>query len=195
MAEARVRVDADEETATGARARTRRAILDAAISAIAEDPAVSLGQIADAARVGRTTLHRYFPERSDLVDAVSAEAFARLRSASDRVRVSEGTGREALLRLAQEYLELGDVLTLMFNETVPECTWVDPGEEEALVTVVRRGLEDGSLDPALADEWVQGTMWSLLYLAWATLRGRTMSRHDVVASLLRTLDRAVRPGP
>ena len=59
------------EIATGARGRTRKAILDAAIGVLATDPAASLGQIADAADVGRTTLHRYFPERADLLTALT----------------------------------------------------------------------------------------------------------------------------
>ncbi|TGJ95488.1 TetR family transcriptional regulator, partial [Actinotalea fermentans ATCC 43279 = JCM 9966 = DSM 3133] len=60
--------------ATGARARTRRAILDAAVSVFSSNQAASLGEVAQAAQVGRSTLHRYFPERADLMRAVGAEA-------------------------------------------------------------------------------------------------------------------------
>ncbi|MBQ1052796.1 TetR family transcriptional regulator, partial [Micromonospora sp. C51] len=58
---------------TGSRARTRQAILQAAIEVLSRNPAASLGEIATAAQVGRTTLHRYFAERSDLLAGVVEE--------------------------------------------------------------------------------------------------------------------------
>ena len=66
------------DSETGTRGRTRKAILDAAIRVLAADPSASLGQIADAADVGRTTLHRYFPDRAELLAAVMQEAGRRL---------------------------------------------------------------------------------------------------------------------
>lgn len=81
---------APEQSAT--RERTRKAILDAAVSVFASKPAATLSEIASAAKVGRTTLHRYFPERSDLVDAVAAEATApsvRPQQRRDSVRAPE----------------------------------------------------------------------------------------------------------
>lgn len=179
---------------TAVRSRTRRAIVDAAITELARDPAVSLGQIADTAGVGRTTLHRYFAERSDLMAAVVAEADARLRAAQVRARIGEGTGREAVLRLCQEYLELGDLLTLLFTGTVPEDATGDSATSDAddeLLALGARGRADGTLDPELTDDWMQGTLWGQLYLAWATLRSGDVPRHDVVRQLLRTVDKAL----
>jgi TetR/AcrR family transcriptional repressor of lfrA len=42
----------------GPRSRTRKAILDAAMAVLGEDPGASLGDNAAAAQVGRSTLHR-----------------------------------------------------------------------------------------------------------------------------------------
>ncbi len=103
---------APEQSAT--RERTRKAILDAAVSVFASKPAATLSEIASAARVGRTTLHRYFPERSDLVDAVAAEATRAVGEAAAAARLGEGTGAEALVRLCHEYFELADLLTVLF---------------------------------------------------------------------------------
>ncbi len=49
------------DVSTPTRNRTERAILEAAVSVLARDRAATLPQIAQAAGVGRTTLHRYFP--------------------------------------------------------------------------------------------------------------------------------------
>lgn len=181
---------------TPTRARTRRAIVAAAITELARDPAASLGQIADAAGVGRTTLHRYFAERAELMAAVVTEADARLRAAQVHARVEDGSGREAALRLCQEYLELGDLLTLLFTGVIPEelADDTEPTEDDdGLAALGARGRADGSLDPELTDDWLQGTVWGQLYLAWATLRAGEASRHDVVRQLLRTVDKALAP--
>jgi AcrR family transcriptional regulator len=181
-----------QDVEKGARARTRRAIVDAAVRELARDASVSLGQIADAAGVGRTTLHRYFPERSDLLEAVGAETGARLAEAHARARLEDGTAREALRRLCPEYLLLGDLLTLLFTEVVPDSS-LDDGCDDAdpLAHLVARGRADGSIDPELSANWVVGTLWSQLYLAWETLREGRESRHDVVQQLMRTVDKAV----
>lgn len=177
---------------TGARARTRQAIVDAAVRALAEDPAAPLGRVADLADVGRTTLHRYFPERDGLLDAVAAHAVASIAAAHVRARLTEGTAREALLRVTQEYLELGDLLTVLFTAAVPEGRWSgDPANEADLVALYARGTSDGSLDPRMDAGWMLGVVWSVLYLAWSTLTTGAEDRHSVVSRLLLTVDKAV----
>ncbi|MFC8191986.1 TetR/AcrR family transcriptional regulator [Cellulomonas sp. NPDC057328] len=178
--------------AGGPRARTRQAILDAAIATLAADPGASLATVAERADVGRTTLHRYFPERADLLDAVARHAVAAIAAAHARARLDEGTALEALLRVAQEYLELGDLLTILFTGLVPEETWADDvANGDALLALCARGREDGSLDPRMPDDWSQGVLWSALYLAWSTVRAGDADRHAVVSNLLLTLRKAL----
>jgi len=182
--------------ATGARARTRQAILDAAVRALAEDPGVPLSRVADLADVGRTTLHRYFPERDDLVTAVAAHAVTSIQSAHLRARVDDGPALAALLRVAQEYLELGDLLTVLFTGAVPEDRWSqDPTNEVVLGALHARGLQDGSLDPRFDAAWTLGVMWSALYLAWSTVSAGEADRHAVVSDLLLTLEKALAAPP
>lgn len=59
-------------------ARTRRAILDAAQDLLQVDPETSHADIATAAGVGRASVYRHFPERSDLVAALLGEMLGRL---------------------------------------------------------------------------------------------------------------------
>ncbi|MEL7978295.1 helix-turn-helix domain-containing protein [Isoptericola sp. F-RaC21] len=177
---------------TRARARTRRAIVEAAVRELARDAATSLGQIADAAGVGRTTLHRYFPDRAALLDAVATETVARLTDAQARARLEEGDAREALLRLCPEYLLLGDLLTLLFTGVVPDAV-LDGQGAAPLAALVARGHREGSIDRELDVEWAVGVVWAQLYLAWATLREGQAARRDVVPMLVRTVDKALAP--
>lgn len=186
----RLHVEAD--LSTGTRGRTRKAILDAAVRVLAEDPGASLGQIADAAEVGRTTLHRYFPDRAELVAAVMQEAGERLGAAAVRARLDEGPGLDALLRACQALLQLGDLLTLMFTDVVPiDTCGAEHGFSQALDGACTRGLADGTLDPRFTPAWLQSAMWSLIYLGWSELREGTTPPHEVVSQLLLTVGKAL----
>lgn len=183
---------------TGTRARTRLAILDAAIAALAGNTAATLGEIAVAADVGRTTLHRYFPERTDLLTAVNAEALRRLQQVTNDARLTEGTGAAALLRLSREYFELGDLLSLLFNapHLVTDPAWKSVGEvDDEFTVVVRRGHRDGTIDPALPPAWVQSLLWSQLYAGWSYHKEGCASRHEALRLVARTISQAITAQP
>ncbi|MGW4892317.1 TetR/AcrR family transcriptional regulator [Kitasatospora sp. NPDC004240] len=61
--------------------RSVRAILAAAERVLAENPAASMEQIAEAAGLTRTTVHRRFANRQALIDALAAEGAAKLAQA------------------------------------------------------------------------------------------------------------------
>jgi AcrR family transcriptional regulator len=181
---------------TGVRARTRRAILDAAITTLTRDPSASLADIAAAANVGRTTVHRYFPERSDLIDAISADALERVSQAVVRARVDEGPAPGALARLCQEFFEFGDMFMLLF--TMPDLLcredWqVETEDDRAVLRMIERGCQEGTIDPELPAVWVQQLLWSVLYTAWEQIRDYGMPKHDALTLSLRTLNKAIAP--
>lgn len=179
---------------SGSRARTRQAILDAAVGVLARNPAASLGDVAAAACVGRTTLHRYFAERADLLAALRDEAERRLTEAHDRARVGDDTGVAAIRRLCQEYFDLGDLLSLLFTEQLSDDEWAETarcdGEFEAMV---RRGHHDGTVDPELPAAWITSLIWSQLYAGWAYIAEHGVSRHEALRLILRCVAGAVRP--
>ncbi|MET0420053.1 MAG: TetR/AcrR family transcriptional regulator [Actinoplanes sp.] len=180
---------------SGSRARTRQAILDAAVEVLARTPSASLGDVAAVAGVGRTTLHRYFPERADLLTALREEAEKRLSEAHDRARVGSDTGAAAIHRLCQEYFDLGDLLSLMFTE---QLSAESPGHEAArcdgeFEEMVRRGHRDGTVDPELPATWITSLIWSQLYAGWSYIAEHGVSRHEALRLILRSIAGAVTP--
>ncbi|WP_406065055.1 TetR/AcrR family transcriptional regulator [Streptomyces sp. NBC_01077] len=185
---------ATRESAT--RTRTRRAILDAAVSVLSADHAASLGDVAEAAGVGRTTVHRYFPERSDLLAAIGADVRDRVAAATDRARLDDGSAPEAMERLCLEFFELGDRLLLLYD--VPQFVAWSGIEEEtpadlALLALIRRGRQEGTLDPEVDVSWLQDVMWALLYAAWLQARDRATPKHTALSLCVHTLRKAVAP--
>ena len=53
---------------------TRPSLLDVAAEVLVADPAASLAEVAEAAGIGRTTLHKHYATRDDLLTAVGNRA-------------------------------------------------------------------------------------------------------------------------
>src|SRR5688572_30051607 len=101
---------------TGVRGRTRRAIVDAAISVLIDNPAATLGDIAAVAGVGRSTLHRYFPERIALLKAVGMQVHAASAAAIEAADPTCGPVLDALRRVVESQLDLGPIVLYIYTE-------------------------------------------------------------------------------
>ncbi len=184
----------EEETRT--RARTRRAILDAAVDVLVENRAAPLSQVALRAGVARSTLQRYFPERADLVTALGDYSEELANEATARARTTEGTAIEAFSRLVSEYFALRKISMIAFSaDEAPQST----DEEEcgpsdlALFELVERGHEDGTIDPRITPLWAQQLLWSSLYAGWlyvTTAKVPAFEAHNMcLLSLVKALAR------
>jgi AcrR family transcriptional regulator len=181
---------------SGTRARTRRAILDAAVRVLSQQSSASLAEVAAAAGVGRTTMHRYFPERADLLTGITNDLLEKVAAATERARPDAGPAMAALERLCQAYFALGDGLLLTLNEPhlFTDPSWTEESEtDQLLLQLVERGQTEGTIDPELTREWVQNVLWSLLYAAWMHARDSDVPEHDALALCLRTLRKALAP--
>ncbi len=179
---------------SGTRARTRRAILDAAVRVLSQQSNASLAEVAAVAGVGRTTMHRYFPERADLLAGISGDLLEQIADATRRARPDLGPAMAALERLCQAYFALGDGLLLTMNEPglFTDPAWQEESESDrALLQLVERGHAEGTIDPDLTPVWVQAVLWALLYAAWMHARDDEVPEHDALALCLRTLRKAV----
>ncbi|WP_159942765.1 MULTISPECIES: TetR/AcrR family transcriptional regulator [unclassified Nocardiopsis] len=183
---------APAEEETRARARTRRAILEAAVEVLAESPSAPLSEVARTAGVARSTLQRYFAERADLVRALGEYAEELINEATKRARTTEGTGLEAFRRLIPEYFGLQRVVMLAFGG---EETWEEDAEwgpaDLALRSLVERGHADGSIDPEVTPGWARQILWAGLYAAWTYVNVEGTSAYEALNLCVRSLVKAV----
>jgi TetR/AcrR family transcriptional regulator, repressor for lfrA len=181
----------------GARSRTRRAILDAAMSVLAEHPAASLTDIAAAADVGRSTLHRYFAERSDLLRALALHVHALSSAAIEHAEPDCGPPVEALRRVVECQLDLGPIVPIIFNEPTivsdPELVaQLDTGDE-VITEVLDRVSTRGSAGPA---DWPRLVFWALLSAGDEAIRRNHTPRVEVVDAIMASLvEGTIRPDP
>jgi AcrR family transcriptional regulator len=176
--------------------RTRSAILTAAASVLARDRAATLPEIAKAAGVGRTTLHRYFPDRDTLIKAAVEDSVEAIGEATIEARLDQGTPAEALHRLVTAYLHVGDRLVFLFNDPhimrgygveQPE----EPSSADPVLDLITRGQREGVFDGSVSPQWIQHVLWALVYTGIDEVDKGAMSRHGVAATVIRTLERGI----
>lgn len=182
---------------TGLQARTHAAIIDAAITSLAADPAATMGEIAAAAGVGRATIHRYFPGRDDLLAALVDLALQRVSAAHERARLGDGTAREAVQRLCGEYAELGTLQQILLAGTLPDAEIaghpLDGQQNADVAALLPRGHADGTIDPTLDESWFLGVIWAYTTIVFEQLAQPHANKHAVVSEYLRRVDKAIRP--
>lgn len=182
---------------SGPRARTRRAILDAAIEVFGARPSASLGEVADAAGVGRSTLHRYFPDRSALVSALFDDTVEAMRRGFDEAALDQGTPTEALTRLVHAFFELGPRMMFLFSE-LGEEQWDDKALERTqwpVGALFARGQAQGDFDPDFDIEWIIRILWHLMPAGWEVVNEGVMRKHEAIANLVKTMQNCLRVPP
>jgi AcrR family transcriptional regulator len=177
------------------RRRTRQAILSAAALAFARDRDATLPDIADAASVGRTTLHRYFPERQMLIEATIDDSISAINWSIADAALGEGSPREAMRRAVAAMVAVGDRLVFLFGDPRvlekhrPAQSRVPAGDP--VLDLIRRGQAEGVFDSEFSAEWIQHALWVLVYRAWEDADAGLLPRHGVAGTVIRTLEKGI----
>ncbi|WP_093653608.1 TetR/AcrR family transcriptional regulator [Streptomyces wuyuanensis] len=181
---------------SGTRSRTRRAILGAAAEVLARDRAATLADIARAAQVGRSTLHRYFPDRDVLVEAAVADAYLVIQQSIQDAAVDEGPPLAALRRLVTAMVDAGDRLLFLYGDS-SVLEGYEAGDEpdsvaQMMADLIKRGQAEGVFDPDLAVQWIQDTLWALVYTGCDSAGRGVLPRHGVATAVIRMLENGIR---
>lgn len=95
--------------------RSVRAIIDAAEKVFGENPAATLEQVAEAAGVARTTVHRRFANREALLRAMGASAWRRIKEAVEAARPLTAPPMVALHQATANVLAVKDSWTFALD--------------------------------------------------------------------------------
>ncbi|ACZ30986.1 transcriptional regulator, TetR family [Xylanimonas cellulosilytica DSM 15894] len=183
--------------------RTRAALIRAGIEVLSNDPSAPLGEVAARADVARSTLHRYFADKKALTDAVTEFVGAEHDAAVVRANLTEGTGLEAMRRLALELMDRLDVLAWIMGPAMMVGDLPDGGFDEimsgepdqAVLDAVARGIADGSIDAALSPQWCESMLWSVLFSANHAPAAAGMTTTEARTQALRSLLKAIAADP
>lgn len=184
--------------AAGTVSRTRRAILDAAVTCFAEDLTTPLSEVARAADVGRSTLHRYFPDRTALVDALLTDAVDHTERALAEAALDEGEAADAAARLVAAVFELSPRIMPLFNDTTGDVRWDDSRWEQIhapIGALHARGQAEGVVSSEITVEWFVRVLWYLVSAGWEAMQEEGLAKHRAVALVTRSLLHGVAADP
>ncbi|NJP67214.1 TetR/AcrR family transcriptional regulator [Streptomyces spiramenti] len=182
----------------GTVSRTRRAILDAAVTCYAEDLTTPLSEVARVADVGRSTLHRYFPDRAALVDALLTDAVDHTERALADAALHEGAVVEATGRLVAAVFELSPRIMPLFSDTTGDVRWDDSRWEQIhgpIGALHARGRAEGVIADEITVEWFVRVLWYLVSAGWEAIQEEGLAKHRAVALVTRSLLRGVTADP
>jgi AcrR family transcriptional regulator len=184
----------------------RPGLLEVAAEVLVAYPRASLGEVAAAAGVGRTTLHKRYPTREALLLAVAHDSVDRFAEAvagsgitllAPRATAADATA--ALHSLVEALVPLGARLEFLLRQ--PELDR-DPALaarieqlDAPIEDFVRRAQHAGAVRRDAPVWWVVSTLYALTYSAWdGVARGR-LAALDAPDLALRTLLAGVGEAP
>jgi AcrR family transcriptional regulator len=172
----------------------RPTLLDRVTDAFVARPGASLGELAAAAGIGRTTLHEAIGGRREVMVAVANHAVDRCAAAL-RAAVEEAPEPDpvALLRrIVAGLLDHGALLAFFFRQPA-----LDEDEallqrqsaelDEPIVRQVRAAREAGALRSDSPEWWAASAVYALVYVAWEGVQRGWLARLDAPELVLRTL--------
>jgi AcrR family transcriptional regulator len=180
---------------TSVRSRTRSAILAAAASVLARDRAATLPDIAEAAGVGRTTLHRYFPDRESLVEAAIENSIQAIQQSVAEAALDQGSPLDAMRRAVAAMVAVGDRLMFVFGDPRVLKGYRAPAgvapPSDPVLDLIKRGQAEGAFDPGVSASWIQHVLWVLVYRGCEDADAGELPRHGITATVIRTLENGI----
>jgi AcrR family transcriptional regulator len=179
---------------------TGASLLDIAVEVLVADPSASLAQVARAAGIGRTTLHKHYATRDDLLRAVGHRALDLWERVADQHPTHQHSTDDGGLRaLVEAMVPIGPHLAFLWRNPIFDHA-EDIGRrwravEPRTLALLKRARDRGVLRADVADFWLLQTFHSLVYVAAESVRTGHLAPRDAPGLVVDTLMRGLgQPG-
>ncbi|UUU22360.1 TetR/AcrR family transcriptional regulator [Streptomyces sp. DSM 40750] len=176
--------------------RTVRTILETAERVLSEDPSASLGQIAAAAGVARTTVHRRFVSREALLDALASHAFRQVEEAIDAGRPETAPPLVSLHQVTANVIQVKSGWRFAISQPQlrdPEAVAAHERIFAKGLMLLERALEAELLRPGTDLAWAQRVYHALIEQAILERAASDMDPDTLAAAVVDTLLHGVGP--
>jgi AcrR family transcriptional regulator len=172
-------------------ARNVRRIIETASRVLADDHSAGMAEVASAAGLARATLYRHFPCREDLVDTIRTQAFDEFERVVATARLDEDPPLEALRRLINGIMEVGDRYRFLLAEAPGEPKG-DPRRKREdrmrmpVLALIERAQRGGELGSELTPLWATQTLAALINAALHAINEGQMTPSEATDVVCRT---------
>jgi len=174
--------------------RNRESVVETAIDLLGKDPAASIGEIAAASKVGRTTVYRHFPTRDDLLVAMFGRVVDEAREMTLEVVEQASSAEDLLRRLTPGMVRLG--LRFRFLHTYRHLgqQTLDSSKQvsdDPVRLYLAESRERGEIRAGLSDQWIASTIQALAIAALDDLHAGFTDEAGAELQLAETLVAAI----
>jgi TetR/AcrR family transcriptional repressor of mexCD-oprJ operon len=156
-------------------------LLDAVALVLARQPGSSLQEIAEAAGVSRTTLHRAFGSREALTERVTEHVLADVERLFGEAGIDDAPVLEAFDRLLAQTLPLARAYALLFADEVyrvPRLVEEIRAQDARFERFFVRGQRDGLFRAELPPRWLVYSVGSQLCAVWWAIEDGYVGSRD-----------------
>jgi len=177
--------------------RNREAVIEAALAVLPDDPNASMATIAELSGLGRTTVYRHFPTRSDLVVALFARVIEEAQAVTSAVIEEGGSTEDTLRALGPAIITIPDRFRFLHGvrdlgeEIIAEST-TDPNQP--IRHFIEAAQRRGEIDPDMPVQWIGTAINGLATAAANEMREGRLTVAEAGSILGETMVRAFATG-
>jgi len=172
----------------------RQPLLDVVAEVLVANPSASLAEVAEAAGIGRTTLHKHYATRDELIRAVGRRAIHLWEQAVETVQARGDRHQDpdgGLRALVDAMVPIGPQLAFLWRtpafDHMKDIAEPWKAVEESGLDVLRRAQSAGLIAPDVPQYWLLQTLYSLVYVAAESVRSGHLAPRFATDLVLRTL--------
>jgi AcrR family transcriptional regulator len=197
MAKTKTKTDASAPKRRRADAeRSIASITNAALEELADDPDVSMAEIARRAGVVRATIYMHFPTRESLLDAVMEHATALVADAARAAEPERGEPKEALERVLlatwRQLAQFHSVLQININRlSAKELRRRHLPVTTQIVPLLERGQAQRVFRDDVSPDWLIAVVRAIVHVASTELQAGRLTAAEVEQTMLTTAFAAI----
>ena len=172
------------------RVSSQSAIIEAAFQLLNENPTATLSEIAKRAGVGRATLHRQFPGRTELLRTLARTAMQELDTAVLDATADAKSHTDALRQSLEAMIPLANRQWFLANDPIahdPQIAAALAADRHLLDETIEAARAEGAFAPDLPTKWISEIYDGVLYAAWTLVRDGDATPRQAAELAWRTL--------